>query len=97
MNKICGNCGEPERVTEHVCLVGAPRTCPPRFPLSPEAALVVAYVVEILSAIQVASGNTAAAALALGMSRRTLDAHVDRLGFRALQTATWSRSERQPR
>ena len=69
----------------------------PRIPLDAGQAHAAAYVVEILSALAAASGSTGAAAAALGMSRRTLDDHIARLGVRELQSALWSRSERQPR
>lgn len=69
----------------------------PRVPLDPGQAHAVAYVVEILSALAAASGSTDAAAKALGMSRRTLDDHIARLGLRDLQSALWSRSDRQPK
>lgn len=68
-----------------------------RFPLSPDGAAAVAYAVRLLSALSAANGNTGAAAEALGMSRRTLDDHIHRLGMRDLQSAIWSRSDRQPR
>jgi DNA-binding NtrC family response regulator len=70
---------------------------PPRFPLDPGQALAVAYAVGILRALADANGNTGAAAEALGMSRRTLDDHISRLGLRDLQSALWSRSDRQPK
>ncbi len=70
---------------------------PPRFPLDPGQALAVAYAVGILQALATANGNTGAAAEALGMSRRTLDDHIARLGLRDLQSALWSRSARQPK
>ena len=70
---------------------------PPRFPVGPDAAHALAYAVAILRALADASGNTGAAAEALGMSRRTLDDHIARLGLRELQSALWSRSDRQPR
>ena len=70
---------------------------PPRFPLDPASTHAVSYVVAILRALHEASGNTEAAATALGMSRRTLDDHISRLGLRDLQSALWSRSVRQPR
>lgn len=68
-----------------------------RFPLSPDESAAVAYAVRLLSALSAANGNTDAAAEALGMSRRTLDDHIRRLGMRDLQSAIWSRSDRQPR
>jgi transcriptional regulator with GAF, ATPase, and Fis domain len=68
-----------------------------RFPLSAEESAAVAYAVRLLSALSAANGNTGAAAEALGMSRRTLDDHIARLGMRDLQSAIWSRSDRQPR
>ena len=68
-----------------------------RFPLSPDESAAVAYAVRLLSALSAANGNTGAAAEALGMSRRTLDDHIQRLGMRDLQSAIWSRSDRQPR
>lgn len=67
-----------------------------RLPLAPDEAAAVAYAIRILSALADATGNTGAAADALGMSRRTLDDHIKRLGLRDLQTALWSRSARQP-
>ena len=70
---------------------------PPRFPLDPGQALVLAYAVRILRALADANGNTGAAAEVLGMSRRTLDDHIARLGLRELQSALWSRSIRQPK
>lgn len=70
---------------------------PPRFPVGPDAAHALAYAVAILRALADASGNTGAAAEALGMSRRTLDDHIARLGLRELQSALWSRADRQPR
>ena len=70
---------------------------PPRFPLGPDAAHALAYAVEILAALAAVNGNTSEAAEALGMSRRTLNDHVSRLGLRDLQSAIWSRSDRQPR
>ncbi len=70
---------------------------PPRFPLDPGQALAMAYAVGILRALADANGNTGAAAEALGMSRRTLDDHIARLGIRELQSALWSRSDRQPK
>ena len=77
---------------------------PPRFPLDPGQALALAYAVAILQALADATaesgdptpGNTERAAVALGMSRRTLDDHIARLGLRELQSALWSRSARQP-
>lgn len=68
-----------------------------RFPLSPDEAAAVAYAVRVLSALSAANGSTEGAAQALGMSRRTLDDHILRLGMRNLQSALWSRSDRQPR
>lgn len=70
---------------------------PPRFPLGPDAAHALAYAVAILAALADANGNTERAAEALGMSRRTLDDHIRRLGLRELQSALWSRSDRQPK
>lgn len=70
---------------------------PPAWPLSPGQAAAVAYSVAILKALAASSGNTGAAAEALGMSRRTLDDHIVRLGLRELQSALWPRSARQPR
>lgn len=68
-----------------------------RFPLSPDETAAVAYAVRLLSALSAANGSTEGAAKALGMSRRTLDDHIARLGLRDLQSALWSRSDRQPR
>jgi hypothetical protein len=78
---------------------------PPRFPLDPGQAHALAYAVNILRALAEATdqdgnptpGNTERAAVALGMSRRTLDDHIARLGLRELQSALWSRSVRQPK
>lgn len=78
---------------------------PPRLPLDAGQALAVSYVVSILRALADATneagestpGNTERAAVALGMSRRTLDDHIARLGLRDLQSAVWDRSGRQPR
>jgi DNA-binding NtrC family response regulator len=69
---------------------------PPRFPLDAGQALALDYAVAILRALADANGNTGAAAETLGMSRRTLDDHIARLGLRELQSALWSRSVRQP-
>lgn len=68
-----------------------------RLPLSPDEAAAVAYAVKILLALSAVNGNTEAASETLGMSRRTLDDHIRRLGLRELQSALWSRSARQPR
>jgi DNA-binding NtrC family response regulator len=68
---------------------------PPRIPLDPGQQHAVAYAVHILQALATANGNTGAAAEALGVSRRTLDDHIARLGLRELQTELWSRSMRQ--
>lgn len=70
---------------------------PPRFPLDDGQVFAVAYAVSILRALADASGNTGAAAEALGVSRRTLDDHIARLKLRDLQSALWSRSDRQPK
>ena len=69
---------------------------PPRFPLGPDAAHAVAYALAILRALHEASGNHERAAEALGMSRRTMDDHIARLGLTELQSALWPRSVRQP-
>lgn len=66
-----------------------------RLPLTPDEAAAVAYAVRLLSALAASNGSTEAAATALGMSRRTLDDHVAKLGLRDFQTRLWSRSERQ--
>lgn len=84
---------------------GVTKLSPPRLPLDPGQAHAVAYAVAILRALAEATdeageptpGNTERAAVALGMSRRTLDDHIARLGLRELQSALWSRSVRQPR
>jgi DNA-binding NtrC family response regulator len=70
---------------------------PPRFPLGPSEALAVAYAVGILRALADASGNHQQAAEALGVSRRTMDDHIARLGMSDLQSALWPRSVRQPK
>lgn len=78
---------------------------PPRFPLDPSQAHALAYAASILRALAEATdedgnptpGNTERAAVALGMSRRTLDDHIARLGLRELQSALWNRSVRQPK
>lgn len=70
---------------------------PPRFPLGPSETLAVAYAVAILRALADASGNHERAAEALGMSKRTMDDHIARLGMTELQRAIWPRSGRQPK
>lgn len=70
---------------------------PPRFPLGPDAAHAMAYAVAILQALSDARGNHERAAEALGMSKRTMDDHIARLGMTDLQRAIWPRSGRQPK
>ena len=57
----------------------------------------MAYALAILRALAEASGNHERAAEALGMSRRTMDDHIARLGMTDLQSALWPRSVRQPK
>lgn len=68
---------------------------PPRWPLGPDSAHAVAYAVAILQALHDASGNHEKAAEALGMSKRTMDDHIARLGMTELQRAIWPRSVRR--
>lgn len=68
----------------------------PRFPLDAGQAHAVSYAVAILRALHEARGNHERAAEARGMSRRTMDDHIARLGLTELQSALWPRSVRQP-
>ncbi len=83
---------------------------PPRMPPPPDADTVyLRYAVAILRALADATGengepvpgNRRRAALALGLSDRTLDEHIKALGLDVLarsdgQSALWPRSARQP-
>jgi len=70
---------------------------PPRFPLGPDAVHAVAYAESILRALHDAGGNHGRAAEALGVSRRTMDNHIARLGLTQLQSVLWPWSVRQPK
>lgn len=94
-----------EMVREHLGYRDAPAASGLALALDPAQAHAVAYAVAILRVLADATdeegrptpGNTARAAAALGMSRRTLDDHIARLGLRELQSRLWDRSVRQPR
>ena len=68
-------------------------------PLTPSAnaAANAEDATRIVAALATASGNVGAAAVALGVARRTLDRRINALGLRDWLTVTYPRSARQPR
>lgn len=70
---------------------------PPAWPLTPGQQLLLAYVARLLGALALHGGNKLRAAEELGMPVRRLNDHLSRLGLQELQSAIWSRSDRQPK
>lgn len=69
----------------------------PAWPLTPGQLLVIAYVARLFGALATHGGNKQRAAEELGMPVRRLNDHLSRLGLQELQSAIWSRSDRQPK
>lgn len=68
-------------------------------PLTAEAAsaATAADMARVVTALSAASGNVGAAAVTLGINRRTLDRRITALGLRVWLSDTYSRAARQPR